>query len=173
MKRGGSPDFGFDYFSPTGQSFQNRKARIKTICFKVCSKCGETKPIFKFSVEKRNLNGRTGICKACKILEYQKYYYQNRERILAKCKEYRNTDEGCRSIYSKKYREDHKEQLKKLAEKWYKKNRKAIKKRNLKYYRENREACNIRRELWREKNKERIREYNREYNLKRRLASQK
>ena len=171
MKRGGLGDFGLDYFSPIGQDFQDRKSRIKTVCFKVCSKCGETKPIFKFSLEKRNISGRANICKACKILEYLKYYYQNRERILIKCKEYRDTDKGRRDIYYKKYRKDHKIQLKKKAGEWYKKNRKKIKERNLQYYREHEQACLVRRRLWIIKNKERIREYNREYNLKRRTKN--
>ena len=45
-------------FSPAWQDFQERKNRIKTACFKVCSKCGEIKPIFKFSVDNRNTDGR-------------------------------------------------------------------------------------------------------------------
>jgi len=133
VKRSGSTDFGLDYFSSIGRKFQERedKIRERTVCFKVCSKCGETKPIFKFSVEMRNISGRTNICKACKILEYLKYYYQNREKILIKCKEYRDNDKVNRSAYSKKYQKDHKKKLKKLAKKWYKKNRKRIKERNL------------------------------------------
>lgn len=158
-------------YSDIEQSLEERKSRIKTICFKICSKCGETKPIFKFSMEKRNLNGRTNICKACKIKEYLKYYYQNRERTLLKCKEYRDTNKGRRSMYYKKYQEDHKKQLKKNARKWYKKNRKRIKERNLQYYQEHEQACLVRRRLWRIKNKEKIREYNREYNLRQRTAN--
>jgi hypothetical protein len=49
-------------------------------------------------------------------------------------------------------------------------NKKAIKERNLKYYQGHEQACLARRELWIIKNKERIREYNREYNLKRKIA---
>ena len=173
MKRGGLADFGLDYFSPIGQDFQERENRIreKTKCFKVCSKCGETKPIFKFSLDKRNISSRTSICKACKISEYLKYYYQNRERILIKCKEYRDNDKGNRSAYSKKYRKDNRERLKENARKWYKSNKKAIKKRNLKYYQENKEACQVRRSIWITKNKEKIKEYNREYNLNRRIKN--
>ncbi|MBA7518749.1 hypothetical protein ES705_10822 [subsurface metagenome] len=171
MKRGGPPDFGLDYFSPIGLNFQDRKSRIKTICFKVCSKCGETKPIFKFSVDKRNINGRTGICKICRSREYLEYYYQNKERILIKCKEYRDNDKGRRSIYSKKYQKDHKKQLKKKAGEWYKKNKKAIKKRNLQYYQDNKEAFQVRKSIWITKNKEKIREYNREYKRKQRIKN--
>jgi len=111
-------------FSPAWQDFQERKNRIKTVCFKVCSKCGEIKPIFKFSVDKRNTNGRTNICKACKILEYLRYYYQNREKILIQSKKYRDTNKRDRSIYFKNYRKEHREQLKKNAREWYIKNKK-------------------------------------------------
>ncbi|GAI65409.1 unnamed protein product [marine sediment metagenome] len=162
--------FEFDTrYSNVEQSLEERKNRIKTICFKTCSKCGETKYIFKFSLDKRNLDGRTNVCKACRSREGLNYYYQNQSKILIQGKEYRDNHKKNRNIYNEKYREDHKEQLKKNAKKWYKKNKKRIKKRNLKYYQENLEACQIRRGLWIEKNRERIREYNREYKRKHKI----
>jgi len=148
------------------QSLEERKNRIKTICFKTCSKCGETKPVFKFSLDKRNLDGRTNVCKACRSLEGLKHYYQNRSKMLIQNREYLKANKENRSIYSKRYREKNKEYLKRLAKKRYKKNKKRIKKRNLEYYQENKEACQIRRKLWIEKNRERIRKYNREYKRK-------
>ncbi|MBA7484694.1 hypothetical protein ES707_20224 [subsurface metagenome] len=168
MKKSGSTDFGLDYFSSIGLDFQERenKIREKTKCFKVCSKCGEIKPVFKFSIDKRNIDGRTNICKACRSLEGLKHYYQNRSKMLMQNKEYLKANKKKRSIYSKRYREKNKEYLKGLAKKWYKKNKKRIKKRNLKYYQENKKACLARRKLWIEKNKERIRKYNREYKRK-------
>lgn len=173
MKKSGSTDFGLDYFSPIGLDFQERenKIREKTKCFKTCSKCGRIKPIFKFSVDKRNIDGRTGICKACRNREGLKYYYHNWVKMLIRNKEYLKANKKKRSIYSKIYRDRNKEHLKELAKKWYKKNKKRIKKRNLQYYQENLIACQIRRELWIIKNKERIREYNREYKRKRKIAS--
>ncbi|MBA7557937.1 hypothetical protein ES705_50720 [subsurface metagenome] len=121
--------FEFDtLFSDIEQRLEERKNGIKPIRFKTCSKCKQKKSIFKFSLDKRNINGRTGICKACRSLEYLKYYYQNRERILIQVKEYQ--DEKDRSKYFKDYRRDHKEQLRKQAGNWYKKNRKRIKKRD-------------------------------------------
>jgi len=160
-------EFEFDTrYSDVEQDLQERENRIKTICFKICSKCGETKSIFKFSIDKRNLDGRTNVCKACRSREGLKYYYHNRVKMLIQNREYLKANKENRSIYSKRYRRKHKEQLKKNAKKWYKKNKKAIKKRNLEYYQENKEACQIRRKLWIENNKERIREYNREYKRK-------
>jgi len=158
-------------YSDIEQDLQERENRIKTICFKICSKCGETKFIFKFSLDKRNADGRTNICKACRSLEGLNYYYHNRVKMLIQNREYLKANKENRSIYSKKYREKNKEYLKKIAKKWYKKNKKRIKKRNLKYYQENKEACQIRRKLWIEKNKEKIREYNREYKRRRKIAS--
>ncbi|MBA7566704.1 hypothetical protein ES708_08399 [subsurface metagenome] len=139
-------------------------------CFKTCSKCGETKLIFKFSIDKRNLDGRTNICKACRSREGLKYYYHNRVKMLIQNKEYRDTHKRDRSIYSKNYQEGHKEHLRELAREWYLKNREAIRERNNKYYQEHREACQTRRELWRIKNKEGIKKYNREYKRKHKVS---
>jgi len=158
-------------YSDIEQSLEERKSRIKTICFKTCSKCGEIKLIFKFSIDKRSLDGRTNVCKACRSREGLNYYYHNRVKMLIQNREYLKANKKKRSIYSKDYRRKHKERLKELAQKWYKSNKKAIKKRNLKYYQENKEACQIRRKLWIEKNKERIKKYNREYKRKHKTAS--
>ncbi len=161
--------FEFDTrFSDIEQRLEERKNNIKPIRFKTCSKCGETKPDFRFPKDKRNLEGRTNICKACRSLEALKYYYHNQSKILIQGKEYRDNHKKNRSIYNEKYREDHKEELKERASKWYQENKKAIKKRNLKYYQENLVACQIRRGLWITKNKEKIREYNKQYKRKQR-----
>ncbi len=118
---------------------KNFMLKERTKCFKTCLKCGEIKLIFKFSLDKRNLDGRTNICKACRVLEAEKYYYKNKER------------------------------LKKRASKWYLENKEAIKERNLKYYQVNKEACRQNRKLWIEKNKERIKKYNRQYKRKHKI----
>jgi hypothetical protein len=151
-------------YSDVEQGLEERKNRIKTICFKTCSKCGEIKSIFKFSLDKRNLDDRIGVCKVCRGRESLEYYYQNRDKILIRNKEYQ--DKKDRSVYFKDYRREHEERLKKLAASWYRKNKKAIKKRNLQYYEEHKEACQAIRGLWREKNKEKIKKYNQEYKAK-------
>jgi len=155
-------------FSPAWQDFQERKNKIseRTRSFKVCSKCGEIKPIFKFSVDRRNTDGRTNICKACKIIEYMNYYYQNRSEILVKIKKYRENNKRDRSKYFKDYQEKHKEHLKEKAKKWYLENKEMIKERNLKYYQDHEQACRVKRKLWGIKNREKIKKYNREYKQK-------
>jgi hypothetical protein len=94
VKRSGLSDFGLDYFSPIGLDFQERenKIREKTKCFKACSKCGKIKPVFKFSVDKRNIDGRTNICKACRSREGLNYYYHNQVKMLIQNREYQETN---------------------------------------------------------------------------------
>lgn len=153
-----TPKWATDYY-------KDFRLKERTKCFKTCSKCGETKLIFKFSTDRWNIDGRTNICKACRSLEGLKYYYHNRGKMLIQNKEYRDTHKRDRSIYFRNYQKEHKEHLKELAREWYKKNREKIKERNKKYYQDHKEACQTRRKLWRIKNKERIREYNRKYKL--------
>ncbi|MBA7539641.1 hypothetical protein ES705_31921 [subsurface metagenome] len=169
--KGAKKSYEFDtQYSDIEKELEERKNRIKTICFKTCSKCGETKFIFKFSLDRRNTDGRTNVCKACRSLEGLNYYYQNRSKMIIQNREYLKANKENRSIYSKRYRDKNKERLKEFASKWYMSNKKAIKERNLKYYQANKEDCRQRRKLWREKNRERIKKYNREYKRKRRAS---
>ncbi|MBA7588024.1 hypothetical protein ES708_30072 [subsurface metagenome] len=150
--------------------YKDFRLKERTKCFKTCLKCGETKLISKFSVDKRNLDGRISICKACRSLEGLNYYYHNRVKMLIKNIEYQKNNKRDRSIYFKNYREKHGEQLKENASKWYLENKEAIKRRNLKYYQEHKKACLARRKLWIEKNKEKIKRYNREYKRKHKIS---
>jgi len=147
------------------KGLEDRESKIKAIPFKVCSKCGETKLIFKFASDKRNSDKHMGVCRACRSEQSLEYYYEHKEAILIKVEEYRRTHKIDRSIYFQNYQRDHKKQLKKIAKAWYKKNKKAIKKRALEYHENNKEYCQFIRELWRIKNKEKIKKYNREYHL--------
>lgn len=140
-----------------------REEKVQSKVYRVCQRCKVRKPLFQFTTDKRNLNGRTSICKKCRIIEYLRYYYQNRARILILHKKYRDDHKGVRTKYYQDYQRENKEKLQKSASEWYQANKKAIKKRNLEYYNANREVCNERRGLWIENNKEKIKKYNREY----------
>lgn len=112
------------------QKLEDRKSKI-TRCFKTCLKCGVIKPIYQFSTDRRNINGKTSVCKKCQIIEYLKYYYGDRDRILAVNKKYRDDHRGERTVYFQGYQKDHKEHLKVVGQKWYKRNKKRIKKKRL------------------------------------------
>lgn len=154
-------------FSDTEQKLEEREEKEADRCFKICSRCGERKPAYQFSREKRNtlLGGRTNICKACRVIEYMKYYHLNKSEMLAKEKKYRKINKRNRSKHPKDYQEKHKEQLKKNAREWYIKNREAIKERNLEYHQGHEQACRVRKKRYREENRGKIREYGRKYRL--------
>lgn len=139
--------------------------RERTKCFKTCSKCGETKLISKFSIDKRNLDGRTRICKECWNRYYLERYYQNRNKILIQNKKYRDTHQKDRRIYFRNYREEHKEHLEELSRQYYLRNRERIIERVKKYNQEHKEAVAIIRKRYREENRDKIREYERKYRL--------
>lgn len=145
------------------QELTEREEKEATKIFKVCSKCGERKSIYKFSKDKRNTSGRTNTCKACRVVEASEYYLKNKERIIVRHRIYWSSHKGDRSIYHKEYQRKNKERLQKLASEWYQENKERIKVRSLKYYYANEAICNQKRKLWRENNKEKIREYNRQY----------
>ena len=113
------------------QRLEDREVKEQTKIFKVCRRCGIRKPIYQFSTDRRNTNGKTSICKKCKTTEYLKYYYSDKDRILIVNKKYRDDHKGERTIYFQDYQESHKEHLKVVGQKWYKKNRQRIKNKRL------------------------------------------
>ena len=114
------------------QRLEGREGKEESKIFKTCPRCKVRKPLLQFTTDKRNTNGRTNVCKVCKVIEYLKYYYGDRERILTVNKKYRDDHRGERTKYFQDYQENHKEHLQKVGKAWYKKNRQRIKKKRLK-----------------------------------------
>lgn len=52
--------------------------------YKTCSRCGQTKPIWLFSKEKRSLSGYAAACKLCVCEHVKKYASENPEKIKAR-----------------------------------------------------------------------------------------
>jgi hypothetical protein len=49
-----------------------------------CTKCGETKPLSEFAVDRSKGDGLKSWCKACDNARSRAYYAANRERVLAR-----------------------------------------------------------------------------------------
>ena len=75
---------------------------------KVCSKCGESKPIEAFGKNRTTTDGLAKWCKTCKKEKDKQYYIKNREKI-------------------KEYRMKNKEKLLERKRKWYKANKEKVK----------------------------------------------
>jgi len=61
---------------------------IEDITYKVCSKCGEEKPITDFYKNKNCKDGYRNVCKTCCKEKQNQYRNDNRDTILEKKKEY-------------------------------------------------------------------------------------
>jgi len=100
---------------------------------KKCSRCGEVKAFDLFYKDRSKQGGFSGTCKECvkkyrqkvriKIAEYGSEYYQNnKERMLAYQRKWREANPQKRAAYPKRY----KVQLSESNKKYYQENREKV-----------------------------------------------
>jgi hypothetical protein len=51
---------------------------------KRCPRCGESKPLDGFYIDRSKASGRRSICKSCDLGRSRTYYRANRERVIAR-----------------------------------------------------------------------------------------
>ena len=126
---------------------------------KVCSKCGEEKPVSDFSKHKMGKKGVRSSCKICeknyreanrlRIKTYRRRYYKkNKDEILQKQKENYKKNKG-------KYRETKRD--------YYERNREKILLKNKDYRETNKDKVKVKQEEWRIKNRDKWLKSLREY----------
>ena len=77
--------------------------------YKVCTKCGERKPVSEFYQDKAR-NGRLkSYCKACTKNLYREYYLANKEKVRQRLKVNYQKNTKIRKAYQKRQYEKHKE----------------------------------------------------------------
>jgi hypothetical protein len=92
---------------------------------KVCTKCGEVKPITEFYRDKANKDGRRPSCKSCDSAIRKQRYAKNPEKELAGIRQYAAKHKDKISEYHKEYRKENIEKL--ISEGYtYRKGRKEI-----------------------------------------------
>lgn len=94
---------------------------------KICSQCGDPKPLTEFYKYKRCKDGHVNRCKACYSDYRKQQYIENKEEIRTKQKEYNAAHRRENAVHQKKWREKH------VAE---------LKAKNLKYYYDNKDKIN-------------------------------
>jgi hypothetical protein len=85
---------------------------------KVCSKCGESKPIEAFGKNRTTTDGLAKWCKTCKKETDKQYYIKNREKI----KEYRMKNREKRLEQKRKWYKANREKVKAYDKEWVKNN---------------------------------------------------
>lgn len=167
---------------------EQQRARLEMLeaGYKVCCICKEALPLENFSAASKHSDGRSSRCKSCDKEYKRKHYIENKARIDAKNKKwreenrdysieksreryYRNKDRHLE--YCSAYRKENKEYIRAWKKKHYTKNRERIldqqkryrekniepvKESNRRYYWENRDKCLERAKGYRENNRERI-----------------
>ena len=79
---------------------------------KKCTKCGLEKEISDFSVDRKTKDSLSFWCKQCAKVKQQKYYYGNKEKVIAYQKEYGLKNRDKLSSYMKEYRNKNLDRLK-------------------------------------------------------------
>lgn len=106
---------------------------------KVCSKCGEVKPICEFSKCAKHRDGLHYWCKPCCNSYHRAWYSRNTDHVRAE---------------SEKWRQLNPERNKEIKAEWYAGNRERMQEKSLIYYREHREEIRVKSRVWYEQNKE-------------------
>ena len=130
-----------------------RKVGDKYLLAKKCTKCGRWLVASTVNFH-RNKTGKYGLnshCKTCAKEYRKKHYEQNKDRVLAQNKEYRDQNKDKAKEYRKKY---------------YEQNKDKEKERNKNYYKQNKYNISIQRKERYEANKTKILEQARKNNKK-------
>ena len=102
---------------------------------KICKKCNIEKEFNEFHNLKSSKDGKQPKCKVC-VTEIQKnYHINNRDKILERKKEYRESEEGklVRQEYRQEYYLNNKETENKRSNEWNKNNRERLKEHKNQY----------------------------------------
>lgn len=99
---------------------------------KICNCCKIEKAIDKYSNNKRFKDNKNITCKECNGARSLKYYYDNKESVELKRKEYVKTEEY--KIYRQKYLEENREEINRVKKLYKLNNREKVLKERKEYY---------------------------------------
>ena len=133
--------------------------RPSYLLFKKCSKCGEILHVSKFHKIKNGKYGVMKICKECRKIYNNKYREEHKEEI----KKYREDNKDYYKEYSKQYYEENKDYYNEYYKKYYEENKEEISEYQKKYYEDNKEDILKNNKKYYEENKEKISEYKKKW----------
>lgn len=130
---------------------------------KKCTKCGIDKSVSEFNKDKNRVDGLFPWCRECKQKARKKHYEENKERIIAKTKEWHKSNPEKRKEICKRYRDNNKEKAREYRKHRRMENPEKYKKEYKKYYLKNRERILKSQKEYRDQYPERIREAQRKH----------
>lgn len=137
---------------------------------KVCSRCGEDKPLTEYHRDKHNPDGRTYACKVCRRASsrraMRKYREENPEQALQYLREWQRNNPDKVKEYRRRNHERNSEGWNARRRERYVTDdeyREACRARARAYYHDNRDKCRARHKRWVAENREYVRKVHREY----------
>jgi len=101
---------------------------------KICTQCGDEKPLVEFYKHKGCVDGRVGQCIKCQLIKAQAYYCANKERLNIRNNKYNNSHKKQLSAQKKVYYQANKERENARVRAYQKDNREKYLKRKEEYY---------------------------------------
>jgi hypothetical protein len=148
---------------------------------KTCRKCGESKPLSQYSLNKNSKDGKQSACKPCAAAAAKASYQKRKSRKIVEvefkncsvCNDVKNASEfykrraspdglasyckACDNARSKSYYKLNSDKVKAKAKKYHQENEKAISERRKQHYQDNREEIRAKQNRWNEENREYVR----------------
>ena len=94
---------------------------------KICSKCGEEKPLGEFYKNNSSKDGLYAYCKECSRKEHLNFIRNNPDKHKKYKKKFKEENLDWQEKYNKKYYQTHKKRHKEMAVLWVKKNPEKVK----------------------------------------------
>lgn len=89
---------------------------------KICTKCGEEKPLSQFNKDKHHFDGFTSSCKKCRSEYAKEYHKQNAEKRIASYRAWASNNKEYVKSKTREYYEAHIDQIKEYDRKRYSEN---------------------------------------------------
>lgn len=88
---------------------------------KLCRKCGETKSLESFSVDRSKKDGRVSTCKACRSKYFTAYYDANKDAICARTGKYQKENPEVQRAAKRKWERQNKDAHLSSRRRWHSK----------------------------------------------------
>jgi hypothetical protein len=126
---------------------------------KKCTKCFIDKELTEFNKSNKTRDGKRERCRYCQNNDSKKYYKNNKEELLKKSKDWRDTNKE----YMTNYYIENKDKIQKYNKDYYLENKEIILSNSNNYYLLNKEKVIIRVSKYYQDNKEYLNEYHKMY----------
>lgn len=129
---------------------------------KLCTKCGEEKPLEEFYKDKTKKYGRSSYCKICSSQRCKLYYQINSEVIKNASSNWQKNNREKRNAWVKKWKDIHRDEVRAAGREYYRKNKHVYER----YRALNKDRLGEKQKEWVYKNKEKVKIFQKESYLR-------